>query len=68
MMCEHDINSPNKTVSIFRRRFMALPGKIYGKCDCCSKIFTYILNENGLFVKEEGEKDESKSGDVRTNE
>lgn len=60
MICVHDLNLKDNTISILNHRFMALPQKIYGKCECCSKLFAYILNDNGLFVREEDDKDENK--------
>ena len=68
MNCQHDINIKDNTVSLLRRRFLALPGKVCGKCKCCSKVFTYILNEDGLFVKEEDCNHESERRDIQANE
>lgn len=55
--CNHDVNSPSNTVSLFPRRTMVNPDTIYGYCLLCHKPLTFIKNQNNIFVLKE-EKDE----------
>lgn len=66
MTCEHDFNKENTTVDLLKKRFMVNPQILYGKCRCCSCIFSYTINTDGLFVKEES--DEDKQGNLRSAE
>ena len=64
MVCQHDVNKENSSVLQPTKKFFICPECFSAVCLCCGKVFTYIKNSEGIFVRKEEEKDENIRRDV----
>ena len=64
MDCQHDVNKENSSVLQPRKKIFICPECFSAVCLSCGKVFTYIKNDEGIFIRTEGDKDEDIGSNV----